>query len=302
MQTGLNCQNCGGVGNLSCGKCFSGYYCSADCQRSDWPRHKAACARIADTTKCNPWYAPESSVEPKFVHPQLMDISEYREHIGSKNINTLRGARGETLLHAAVISGDIKSVKYLVENGAYVDSIDWMRNTPLYYACSHNGIEDSDLIYNYPACEDTVEETALGTNRLEIVKYLVSAGADTMMQGGYSSMRSFEAAKHYGHDEIAEHIEGSEEHKKLCAVRALVNKSDDRVVKHLIDVFWRADTCHWLIQPNRNYMALNINPHPELLWVVKDGKSLRPNINDIESMFVDLSLRHKKFHAELMKN
>lgn len=44
MQT--QCQVCGYTGILQkCGKCLCAYYCGANCQRQDWPKHREVCDR-----------------------------------------------------------------------------------------------------------------------------------------------------------------------------------------------------------------------------------------------------------------
>lgn len=308
------CSVCRKNGGMYCSNCYSTRYCSQECQRKDWTVHKTACLRIADTTKSNPWYAQVSPSEPKFVPPEFLQVeqysngkfSEFIDGFKSPRVNTTRGARGESLLHLAVIFGDIEAVEKLLSRGAYVNCCDWWKNDPLYYACSHSGTlgnTNDTTAMNLNNKPNT--ESQLGKNRLEIVKHLVSAGADTMRQGGYSGFRSFEAARYYGYPDVAEYIENSPECKKLQVVRELINAPREKltnilIVKHLVDVIWRGDTCHWLIQPNRAQMGLCINPHPDLLYVKIDDREQRPTLDHIEAMFVDLSARHNRLFRELM--
>ena len=62
VRSGKLCTNCS-IGELqfcdgdpvktqrfsSCGACRSAFYCSRECQKEDWKRHKAECARISCT-------------------------------------------------------------------------------------------------------------------------------------------------------------------------------------------------------------------------------------------------------------
>ena len=40
---GRACARCGGPAASACGRCKSAYYCSRNCQKLDWSRHKVAC-------------------------------------------------------------------------------------------------------------------------------------------------------------------------------------------------------------------------------------------------------------------
>ena len=44
------CHGCGPLkfGVLHCGRCGDAHYCSAACQRADWPRHRAECVQAVD--------------------------------------------------------------------------------------------------------------------------------------------------------------------------------------------------------------------------------------------------------------
>ena len=42
----VKCQDCGKDGAKKCGACGEVYYCSRECQKRDWKRHKIACQRI----------------------------------------------------------------------------------------------------------------------------------------------------------------------------------------------------------------------------------------------------------------
>jgi len=47
VPTGKFCANCGrGNASKTCGRCMTQAYCSTECQRADWKRHKASCQSV----------------------------------------------------------------------------------------------------------------------------------------------------------------------------------------------------------------------------------------------------------------
>ena len=43
----MPCKSCQKNSSLNCGRCKGEYYCSKDCQKSDWKFHKRFCPKIA---------------------------------------------------------------------------------------------------------------------------------------------------------------------------------------------------------------------------------------------------------------
>ena len=48
------CNKCGNPGTLRCSKCKKVYYCSKECQKSDWKTHKLSCSTSQNDDKPTP--------------------------------------------------------------------------------------------------------------------------------------------------------------------------------------------------------------------------------------------------------
>jgi len=139
-----------------------------------------------------------------------------------------------------------------------------------------------------------------GELRLKIVEYLLQQGADSMRNGGFSGKRPFEMARQLGYAPVANYIESSELHHKFGEIRQLINKKElptnlGPLVRKYMDLNWRAETAHWLIQINRHNHGQNFKPHPQLLKVY-DGTQA-----SVEEIFKDCQERHKRWWRGLCK-
>jgi len=194
-----------------------------------------------------------------------------------KYINTIRGRYGGTYLHQAVKWGMFDAVKFLIENGAYINITDWMVNTPFYYACT---------------CADV-------PNRMLIVEYLVSKGAYIIFTGGYSGLRPAEAARKYGFNDVADYVEVEENISPFNLIRHLINKDDREIpdnlktiVRQFIDLEWRKNTLTHMIQPNRDKMFQNSKPRPDMKLV---------SLDDVENEYKECCWRHVRFNDAMIK-
>ncbi|KAL6072295.1 Ankyrin repeat and SOCS box protein 8 [Balamuthia mandrillaris] len=285
-------------GRPPCATCSAGYYCSDACQTADQQDHSALLCSMwtgpGDRIN-NPWYAPCSPSEPALLYPtprdeELFEAARKGDVLALKKkceqqpgapllLNVAREKHGETALHLAVASGNTEAVRLLLENGAFVNADDWYQNKPLYYACTH------------PGTDDVLKEDE--AKRVEMVRTLVEAGADTMAQGGFSGMRSFQAARMNGHDDAADIIEESPAHDLRQRVRNQINTKRPQpselapLVKQMVDLHWRGGTADWFIRVNRDRMSQCFNPHPQLL------KRFDGTAASVEAMFRDCQARHR---------
>lgn len=264
-------------GEKRCSKCGCAYYCSAECQRSDWDSHRRNVCSLwqppGGEVVHNPWYAEVSPKEPAtrlfksdeelFRAAKAGDEPAIAACIKrGAQLSADRGMQGETSLHFAVMSGSIGAVALLLRSGAYINAVDWRGANPLYYACTHPDVPEA--------------------KQLELVQYLVSQGADTMKLSTFSGKRPYEATSRIN---IRDAIVNSPLHQRFVVIRDQINKkhpTEDLAlsVRKLVDLNWRAMTAAWLIQPNRDGTMQCFRPQPECVN------------KDVETTFKDCQARH----------
>lgn len=88
---------------------------------------------------------------PTMVAAEQKDITSLKIlHMSGVNLN-VRGQYGRQPIHSAALAGNYEGAKYLLENGAYVDSNDNNDNTGLLLATSTGDIKVVDLFLAYKA-------------------------------------------------------------------------------------------------------------------------------------------------------
>lgn len=102
-----------------------------------------------------------------------------------EDINAEQNAFKSTFLHIACKKGDVDSIRLLVNNGANLNCVDLVGNTPLHHAVIDNNLEIAQLLLDYSAdvdFKDDSGQTALHMaalfGRLEFVKLLIQYGAN----------------------------------------------------------------------------------------------------------------------------
>lgn len=292
----IRCQACGESAGkvLICSQCKSGYYCSAECQKKDYKAHKAAVCSAWDPKGRgqvdNPWFSHTTDTsrpndemcggkdDELLKAAELGDCEALTKCIERGALLSVpRNPQGDGALHLAVVSGKVDAVRLLLDAGAYINVTDWRGATPMYYACSH------------PGHERVLEENP--ETRAEMIAFLVSRGADTMRQSGFSGKRPYEALREKDHVRL---ITDDPLHEKFSKVRQLINSRDAPLsAKRLVDLMWRSQTAAWLIQFNRGNMMQNFRPHPQLL----DAKTPEA----VEVLFKDCQARHERWWRGLEK-
>ena len=84
---------------------------------------------------------------------------------------------GSTMLHAAAHGGHVEIVNFLLDNGAFISTVDGVNLTALPIAAENGHLEVVKALYNAGAAADqTSLHHAAANGRLEVVKYLLKIG------------------------------------------------------------------------------------------------------------------------------
>lgn len=127
----------------------------------------------------------ENSSKSEDSNKSKCDPSPNSSILSSSNLNK-KNHKGETLLHRAVIKGDIAKVKDLIAAGASVNTQDNNGWTPLHEASNHGFVEiaklllDNGALVNVPSQKDNITpiHDALINDKMPIAILLASRGAD----------------------------------------------------------------------------------------------------------------------------
>ena len=160
-----------------CSKCRMAGYCNAECQRTDWQRHKVVCGWLT--------VHREISKSPLYMAACVGNLVEVQNLVQQGADVNKTNSDGTHPLFIAAQTGRVEIVRHLVQRGADKNRANTEGATPLYIGC-HQGhlavvkclVEhgaDKRLVHN---CGTTPFVVALHKGHLSIVKYLVEQGVD----------------------------------------------------------------------------------------------------------------------------
>jgi len=133
---------------------------------------------IKSTPACIRFTYKTDSALHKIVNKNLTAVKSSELHLLDKN--------GSSLLHYSAIAGNFNIMKFLVENGADINSETSTGNTPLHFACINNNLEVANYLIDNKA--NINEKNNKGQTPLhyaiifgcdEIKDYLIAKGANT---------------------------------------------------------------------------------------------------------------------------
>jgi hypothetical protein len=281
----------------SCSRCKCGYYCSKECQQTDYKTHKHFCKLWNKTGKFNsPFYTKQIITTPKRF-PMIIINHMDDDTTNKQYLSYAREIHGETQLHMYVADGNVSKIKQLINDNICINAYDTHHNDALYIACCHTGknnILDKDIEL-----------------RNTIVELLLDHGADPYQRGGVSNMTSFEVAEEHGYASTKNLIINHKYFVTFALLREYFNKSTpmeeiSNLVKQYHYLKWTLDSIHWLFMPNREDLT-NMIIYPKILQQIntfnlnKHGDYVDCNDSKvmIENMFLDYQLKYNNFLSQL---
>ena len=138
----------------------------------------------SEISKSNPDWVFISSIIKELSLADMLSIPK-----GVKNILEKTHVKEEvdslSLLHWAVIEGNIELTKALIDAGAKIDVLDKFKQTPLHLAVIHDNLVIAEALIDAKADLNAVDNWkktplhwATKFDNIEIVKYLIDLGAD----------------------------------------------------------------------------------------------------------------------------
>ena len=206
----MHCHQSGVTAMKFCGKCQMATYCSAECQRSDWNRHKEGeCTELRIMRNVT-----KSPIMVAAGMGRLHDVERLVEQ--GTDVN-LEAGDGMPPLHLAVQNGHLAIVQYLVQKGADKNKTTTDGCTPLHLAAQRGNLAIVQYLIQQGADKDKATTVGLSPlhwaaqkGHLAIVRYLVQQGADKNKAGsvdhGARHVTPLMVATEFGHLEVATYL------------------------------------------------------------------------------------------------
>jgi hypothetical protein len=172
------CRQAGAATMQYCGKCKNAAYCNAECQRSDWTRHKADCSKMTAQRQLY-----KSPLICAAGGGNLSDV-EMLVRAGA-DVNKAIKEDGTTPLAVAASNGHLPVVQYLVQHGADKNKAMNDGTTPLTMAAQQGQLAVVQYLTQQGADKNQADNDgytplikAARKGHLAVVQYLTQQGAD----------------------------------------------------------------------------------------------------------------------------
>ena len=105
------------------------------------------------------------------------DAFDIKDYLWTPVLQSKSKYLGSTMLHAAAHRGHVEVVAFLLDNGAFISTVDGVNLTAIQIAAENGHLEVVKTLYNAGAAADqTSLHHAAANGRLEVVKYLMKIG------------------------------------------------------------------------------------------------------------------------------
>jgi ankyrin repeat protein len=188
-----------------CSRCKNAAYCNAECQRSDWKRHKAECSEMNSERQL--------VKSPLHLAAGSGNLAEV-ENLVRAGADVEKGSMGTgiTPLHLAAANGHLAVVQFLLPHGADKDKATDDGVTPLYFAADGGHLAVVKYLVQQGAdkdkatCNNTTPLFATAYNgHLAVMQYLVQRGADKN-KAAINGATSLIAAAGEGHLALVQYL------------------------------------------------------------------------------------------------
>ncbi|XP_061228738.1 tudor domain-containing protein 1 [Neopsephotus bourkii] len=106
------CHNCGLLGSRRCSQCKQIYYCSADCQKEDWPAHRVVCEPVkANVSNKNGGKSPGKNKKGVYLKDSSASVDSLKteEHIKKITLLDLQALQIKKAMEVQGIVTEFKS-------------------------------------------------------------------------------------------------------------------------------------------------------------------------------------------------
>jgi hypothetical protein len=172
------CHNAGAATMQYCGKCRNAAYCNAECQRSDWMRHKVECSEMNGERQL------VKSPLILAVGRALLAEVQHLVREGA-DVNKALKENGNSPIFVAANGGHLAIVQFLVQHGADKNKVNNEGASPLYAAARKGHLSVVQFFVQQGADKDETTNDGVSAlcvsaakGHLAVVQYLLQHGAD----------------------------------------------------------------------------------------------------------------------------
>ena len=188
------CRLAGATTMQYCGNCKNAAYCNAECQRSDWKRHKVECNEMSTQRQI--------VKSPLLLAAHRGNLSEVQRLVrDGADVNKCSREDGFFSIYMASEQGHLSVVRYLVQEGADKDKATKNGGTSLFAAAGQGRLSVVQYLVQQGADKNKASNSgttpllvAALQGHLEVVQYLVEQGADKNKAANYGATPLWVAA------------------------------------------------------------------------------------------------------------